>query len=55
MILTNKEALLEIIVYCVESNYSGVVFDAIHKCISYYRDLGSQSRVSVTLFSCTDG
>ncbi|KAK8796502.1 hypothetical protein WA588_000633 [Blastocystis sp. NMH] len=47
IILTNKENVTDIINRCIAANYSSVAYDAITKCIGYYRELGPDSRVAM--------
>ena len=54
IILTNKENVTDIINRCIAANYSSVAYDAITKCIGYYRELGPDSRVAVESTSRMD-
>lgn len=44
----------DIIDRCMVSNYTSVALDAIKKCLGYYKELGSDSRVAVEVFFRSD-
>lgn len=47
IILTGCESVEDIIRISMEAQLSSVVYDAINKCVGYYRELGSESRIAV--------
>lgn len=47
IMLTGCESIDTIIARSMASQLSSVVYDAINKCIGYYRELGSESRIAV--------
>ena len=54
IILTNKENPKDIIDRCVAANFTSVALDAINKCLGYYKELCSDSRVAVLVIELTD-
>ena len=47
VMLTGCESIETIITRSMASQLASVVYDAINKCIGYYRELGSESRIAV--------
>lgn len=43
----------DIIQISIDAQLSSVVYDAINKCVGYYKELGSESRIAVRdYFQC---
>ena len=47
IILTGCESVEDIIQISINAQLSSVVYDAINKCVGYYKELGSESRIAV--------